>query len=125
MGPVNEFLVAYLLTVDERLLGYLDPNGEMGLDTVRRLRHHTTGLLGGSVSPADVVKDWPDWYLLAPAFVAAYVPEDIEVMEEKATFLGAAESGWDVALTDADRAFLTALRLRLVMYPEMRMTGEE
>jgi hypothetical protein len=116
---VNEFLVAYLLTVDERLLDYLDQNGEIGIDTVQRLRHCTTDLLGGSMSPADVVKEWPDWYLLAPAFVAAYLPEDVEVMEEKATFLGAVERGWDVALTEADRTFLTALQLHLVMYPQI------
>jgi hypothetical protein len=116
---VNEFLVAYLDDIDERLLDYLDRDGEMGLDTVHRLRHYATGLLDGSVSPADIVKDWPDWYLLAPAFVAAYVPEDVEVMEEKATFLEAAERGWDVALTEADRTFLTALQLHLVMYPQM------
>jgi hypothetical protein len=121
---VNEFMVAYLLTVDERLLDYLDQNGEMGLETVRRLRHCTTGLLGGSVSPADIVKDWPDWYLLAPAFVAAYGAEDVEVMEEKATFLAAAESGEDVVLTEADRAFLTALRLHLDTYPEILTTEE-
>ena len=100
MGPVNEFLVAYLLTVDEKLLDYLDPNGDMALGVVRRLRQYTTALLDGSVSPTEIVKDWPDWYLLAPAFVAAYLPEDVEVLEQKAAFLKAAESGRPVALTE-------------------------
>jgi len=124
MGPVNEFLVAYLLTVDEKLLDYLDPNGDMELGVVRRLRQYTTALLDGSVSPTEIVKDWPDWYLLAPAFVAAYLPEDIEVMEQKAAFLKAAESGRPVALTGVDRTYLAALRLHLDMYPEMFATGE-
>jgi hypothetical protein len=118
-GRVNQFLVGYLLTVDDELLRYLDPNGEMDLDAVRLLRYYTTALLDGSVSPIDIVKNWPDWYLLAPAFVAAYVPEDVEVLEKKAGFLAAAESGRDVTLTGVDRTYLTALRLHLNMYPEM------
>ena len=119
MGRVNDFLVTYLDSIDEQLLAYLDENEELRLDAVRRMRFYATALLDGSITPAALAEDWPDFFDLAPAFVAAYVPEDVEVMEEKATFLEAAERGWDVALTEADRTFLTALQLHLVMYPQM------
>ncbi len=36
-APVNDFLVTYLDTIDERLLSYLDDD-ELKLDVVQRLR---------------------------------------------------------------------------------------
>jgi len=119
-GAVNDFLVTYLDTIDERLLEYVDEDEELSADVVVRLRRYTTALLDGSLTPLNVVREWPDWYSLAPAFVAAYLPENVEVMEEKATFMEAAETGEDVALTAADRGYLRELELYLDMYPEMR-----
>jgi hypothetical protein len=84
---VSEFLVVYLDSIDERLLDFLDEAGEMRPDTVRRLRFYTTALLDGSVTPAAVAEDWPDWYDLIPAFVAAYAPGEVEELEEAAAFL--------------------------------------
>jgi hypothetical protein len=69
---VNDFLVVYLDSIDERLLEYLDDDDELRLDAVQRLRFYTTALLEGSITPDHVMEDWPDWYQLVPAFVAAY-----------------------------------------------------
>ena len=46
-------------------------------------------------------------------------------MEEKTTFMEAAEGGEDVALTDADRAYLRELEPYLDMYPELGAGEEE
>jgi hypothetical protein len=116
----NDFLVIYLDSIAERLLEYLDDEDELSLDTVQRLRLYTSALLDGSVTPADLMEDWPDWFDLAPAFVAAYGTGDLEELEYAASFLRAVEDGEDVALTDDDRAYLTALELQLDVYPEMR-----
>jgi hypothetical protein len=116
----NDFLVIYLVSIAERLLEYLDDEDELSLDTVQRLRLYTSALLDGSVTPADLMEDWPDWFDLAPAFVAAYGTGDLEELEYAASFLRAVEDGEDVALTDDDRAYLTALELQLDVYPEMR-----
>jgi hypothetical protein len=121
MEPVeNGFLVAYLDSIDEALLQYLDDNDELSLDTVKRLRLYTGALLDGSVTPAHLTEDWPDWFHLAPAFVAAYGTAELEELEYAAVFLRAVEEHEDVSLTDADRAYLEALELQLDMYPEMR-----
>ena len=63
---MNDFLVTYLDSIDERLLEYLDEDDELKLDAVHRLRFYTSTLLDGSITPMHVVEDWPDWYQLAP-----------------------------------------------------------
>ena len=124
-GTVNDFLVTYLDSIDDRLLEYLDEDEELRLDTVKRLRFYTTALLDGSITSAAVAEDWPDWFHLAPAFVAAYAPDEVEELEQAAGFLESPEIGDDAPLTVADRTYLTALELQLDMYPEMRATEEE
>jgi hypothetical protein len=119
----NQFLVMYLDAIDERLLDYLDEDGELRLDTVKRLRYYTTALLDGSISPAAVAEDWADWFDLAPAFVAAYAPAEVEELEEAAEFMDG-DLGYTV-LTEADKTYLQALELQLDMYPEMRMDEAE
>jgi hypothetical protein len=104
-------------------LEYLDEDDELKLDAVRRLRFYTSALLDGSITPDHVVEDWPDWYHLAPAFVATYGTEELQELEGAAVFLEAIEEQ-DVSLTKAHRAYLKALETRLDMYPEMRTTGE-
>ena len=64
---MNDFLVTYLDSIDERLLEYLDDDDDLKLDVVQRLRFYTSALLTGSVTPDHVVEDWPDWFQLAPA----------------------------------------------------------
>jgi len=74
MGSVNDFLVSYLDSIDERLLEYLDEDEELELDAVQRLRFYTSALLEGSITPDHVMEDWPDWYQLTPAFVPPTTP---------------------------------------------------
>ena len=123
-GNVNEFLVVYLDSVDERLLDYLDEDEELRLDTVRRMRFYATALLDGSITPGALAEDWPEFFDLAPAFTAAYTPELAEA-EVKARFLEVAEVDEHTVLSGADVAYLSALEERLDMYPEMRMGEEE
>ena len=122
---MNEALVAHLGTIDERLLFYLDEDDEMMFDTVERLRLYTSALLADSMTPATLAEEWPDWYLLVPAFVLAYGTGELEKLQDAAAFLGAVEEHDDVGLDESDRTYLAALEARLDMYPEMRMTGEE
>jgi hypothetical protein len=121
-GPVSDFCVTYLDSIDEQLLEYLDEDDKLKLDAVQRLRFYTSALLEGSISPEHVEDDWPDWYQLAPAFVATYGTEELQELEGASEFLEAIEEQNDVSLTDADRAYLKALEAWLDMYPEMRTT---
>ena len=125
MEAVSEFLVVYLDSIDERLLDYLDEDDELCLDTVQRLRFYVTALLDGSISASAVAEDWPDFFDLVPAFVAAYAPEGMEELEEKAAFLGSPTTGGDVPLTEADGAYLAPVETVLDMYPDVRTTDEE
>ena len=119
---MNDFLVTYLDSIDEQLLEYLDEDEELKLDAVQRLRFYTSALLEGSITPDHVMEDWPDWYQLAPAFVAAYGSEELQELEGASEFLEAIEEQDDVSLTVVDRAYLRALEAWLGMYPEMRTT---
>ena len=119
-GPVNDFLVVYLDSIDEQLLEYLDEDDELKLDAVKRLRFYTSALLEGSISPDHVMEDRPHWYQLVPALVATYGTEELQELEGAAVLLEAIEEQDDVSLTDADLAYLKALEAWLGMYPEMR-----
>jgi hypothetical protein len=123
-GTVNDLLVVCLDSIDEHLLEYLDEDDELKLDAVQRLRFYTTALLEGSITPDHVVENWPDWYQLAPAFVAAYGTEELQELEGGAEFLRAVEEDEEVSLTDVDRTYLKALEAWLGMYPEIRTTEE-
>jgi hypothetical protein len=118
---VNDFLVSYLDSIDERLL-YLDDDDELKLDAVQRMRFYTSALLDGSITLDHLVEDWPDWFQLLPAFVAAYGSEELQELEGGTVLLEVIEEHDDVSLTDADRAYLKTLQACLDMYPEMRIT---
>jgi hypothetical protein len=122
MGLVNDFLVVYLDSIDERLLEYLDEDEELKLDAVQRLRFYTTALLDGSITPDHVMEDWPDWYQLVPAFVATYGSDELQELECAAVLLEAIEEDEDVTLNEADRDYLKALEEWLGMYSEIRNT---
>lgn len=126
MKPLkNDFLVTYLDIIDERLLKYLDEEDQLSLDTVMGLQEWAVTLLDGSITPASLRLEWPDWFQLASAFVFAYGNGDLGELEYAAVFLRAVEDEENVSLTDADRAYLEALASQLDMYPEMRSTTGE
>lgn len=55
MGSVNDFLVVYFDSIDERLLDHLDEEEELRPEVVKRLRYYASALLEGSIAPAAVV----------------------------------------------------------------------
>ncbi len=85
---MNDFLVSYLDTIDERLLEYLDDDNELSLDAVQRLRLYASSLLDGSLSPDHLAEDWADWFHLAPAFVLAYGTPELEELGDPSRPLG-------------------------------------
>ena len=119
---MNKTLVTYLDAVDGHLREYLDDDGELRLDTVWRLDICAGALLDGSITPAVLDDDWPAWFILAPAFTAAYCPAFLAELEEKTTFLAAPEEGNHDPLTADDREYLEVLRLFLDEYPKMLRT---
>ncbi|MGD0986110.1 MAG: hypothetical protein ABSA65_20255 [Acidimicrobiales bacterium] len=121
-GTVNDFLVTYLDSIDDRLLEYLDEDEELKLDAVQRLRFYTSALLEQSITrTTSGMIGWTS-YVLVPAFVAAYGPEQLKELKGRAEFLRAAEEDDEVNLTEGDRAYLTMLEAWLDMYPKMRIT---
>ena len=116
-GLVSEFLVLYLDSIDDGLLDYLDEDDELRPEVVKRLSTYARALLEGSITPAAVAEDWADWFDLMQAFVAAYAPDEVGELEEAATFMDGPEVCGDAVLTEADRAYLTALELQLDMLP--------
>ncbi len=117
---MNDFLVSYLDTIDERLLKYLDDDEQLSLDAVQRLRLCASSLLDGSLSPDHLAEDWVDWFHLAPAFVLAYGTPELEKLGDPSDLLGAEEGQRGILLTSADRDYLVALETRLDIYPEIR-----
>ena len=110
--------------IDEQLLENLDDEGELKLDVVKRLRFYAGALLEGSVTPSHIVEDWPEWFQLAPAFVAAYGTDELKEAEVASVFLEAVEEHENVGLDDAVRSYLKALESWLDMYPEMRTSDD-
>ena len=47
--PVNDFLVNCLHRTDELLLGYLDGDNDLTVNTVKRLRFYASAMLGGPI----------------------------------------------------------------------------
>jgi len=117
---MNTTLVTHLDS--DRLAAYLDDDDEMSLDTVCRLREYADALLHGSVTTDDLADAWPDWFALAPTFVAAYAPDEVADLEHKATFLAAPDD--HEALTEDDCRYLEALGVHLDLYAEVRDSDE-
>jgi hypothetical protein len=88
----------------------------------RRRTAWRTGSTG--IRSVTAARRWPDWYHLAPAFVAARTPHQGADLEAKATFLAAPEIDDHEPLTEDDHTYLEALSLYLDMYPEMRKVKE-
>ncbi len=115
---MSVFLVAYLDSIHERLLVYLDEEDELRAEVVKRLRYYTSALLEGSITPRAVAEDWADWFDLTSAFVAAHATEQTAALEEAAPLMSDEE---DTVLTEADRTYLAAVEQFLDAYPEMRL----
>src|ERR1700722_12717202 len=77
-GLVNEFLVIYLDSIDERVLDYLDEDDVLRPEVVKRLRYTPALWSTAPSSPGAVAEDRADWFDLVGAFVAAYAPEATE-----------------------------------------------
>jgi len=118
---MSDFLVSHLATIDQRLLYYLDENDEMMFDTVERLRAYTTDLLDGSITPTFLVAKWSDWFPLVSAFVLAYGTDELAKLRDDAVLPRKHD---EVGITEADRAYLQALALRLQEYPGIRANKE-
>jgi len=120
--PVNDFLVNCLHRVDERLLAYLVNQSELTVSTVQRLRLCARAMLDGSMTPSQVADEWADWFLLTPAFVAAYGTWELADLEADARLLRKGGVEDNAGLTEPDRAYLSALEAVLDAYHEMRTT---
>ena len=118
---MSEFLVAYLDAIDERLLDYLDEDDELRPEVVKRLRYYASALLEGSITPAAVAEDWADWFDLTRPSWPPTPPRTIEELEDAAPLMSD-EVEKHTVLTEADRAYLTAVELLLDAYPEMRLS---
>lgn len=114
--PVNDFLVSSLEWIDPRLLEYLDEHHRLSPATLLRLQQCATAMLGGEISPGRLVKDWPDWFLLTPVFVAAHGTWELADLEAESGFRVRVEPGDGAVLTEADRNYLSALREALDQY---------
>ena len=122
-NPVNDYLVSFLKAIDSRLLGYLDSHDALAVKTVKRLRFFANAMLEGTTTPSKVAHDWADWFQLARAFVVVYGTLELADLEGDARLLHAGEIDGNKKLTEADRAYLSALQDALDCYPEMRAAG--
>ena len=62
MGVVNDFLVTYLDSIDERLLDYLDVDDELRSEVVKRLRYYASALWKAPSPRRRWPQDWADWF---------------------------------------------------------------
>ena len=121
---MNKTLVTYLDAIDGHLREHLDEDGELRLDTAWHLDICAGALLDGSITPAVLDDDWPAWFVLASAFVAAYGSEELAALEANTTFLAAPDEGNHDPLTAADREYLEVLREHIDQYTAMRNVNE-
>jgi len=115
---MSDILVAFLDAIDGRLLCYLDRDEELRLEAVERLWLYTEALIEGSITPAVIEEDWPDWFDLFAAFRTAYAPAWLTELERAAPLRRAIRD--DTRLARADRAYLLALTSLLEMHQQMR-----
>jgi len=84
--PVNDFLINGLRHNDGRLLAYVDTHSELTLSTVQRPRFCARAMLEGSMTPRQIADEWADWFLLTPAFIAAYGTLELADLGAEARF---------------------------------------
>src|ERR1700722_3074261 len=105
-GLVNEFLVIYLDSIDERVLDYLDEDDVLRPEVVKRLRYTPALWSTAPSSPGAVAEDRADWFDLVGDFVAAYDPEATEELDAQTAPLMRNEVDEETELTSADRSYL-------------------
>jgi hypothetical protein len=74
------------------------------------------------MTPRQVADEWADWFLLTPAFIAAYGTWKLADLESDARLLRNRGAEDNPRLTEAGRVYLSALEVALDAYPEMRTT---
>jgi hypothetical protein len=74
------------------------------------------------MTPGQVADDWADWFLLTPAFIAAYGTWELADLGADARFPRNGGIEANGSLTEADRAYLSALENALEPYLEVRTT---
>lgn len=100
--------MTYLDAVDVSLLDYLDVQGGLSAEAVRRLQRFAVAMSEGSMTAELALADWADFYPLAAAFVVVCGSDELRGLYDQATVFSAVV-GQDVRFTDADRVFLVAL----------------
>jgi hypothetical protein len=106
---VNDDLAAYLDSIHERLLVYLDAHQDLSVETVSHLYRYAVALLQGLIDPDHVREDWEDFFCLADAFVLAYGSTRLGLLNRRAALLFPGSESEPASLSDADRVLLVAL----------------
>lgn len=114
---MNDALATHLSAIDDRLLAYLDDQGELPVEVVARMHRFAVAMVEGSATPELVADDWPDFYDLAAAFVFAYGSAELKDVYDRASLVDTVAGGRFVPLGDADRVLLVLLTEELERYP--------
>lgn len=115
-------LAAHLDSIDEALLAYVDDEGHLRVPAARRVVRFAEAALEGSVTPSQLERDWPEWFALTEAFVAACSFDDLEEVA-RASAIGKGQQVPE--LTEADRRYLEHLIVVLDTYAAARDAGED
>lgn len=93
-------------SIDPRLIGYLDADGNLSVDAIRRVERYAVALIQERVVPEHVHEDWPDFFPLVAALILAYGSPRLRQLARMSSIF----KGWgDDPLTERDRTFLVAL----------------
>jgi hypothetical protein len=121
--PATSLLATYLDSLDQRMLGYVDDNGQLRVETAGHLHRYIVALVEDAASPHWVLENWRDFYDLVTGFVIAYGTPLLEGLYGGAPFLDWLGHGTDVTLTTADRVFLMMLGDHIDRYAQASGTA--
>lgn len=94
---------------DARLLGYVDENGHLAPSALRRLHRWAVELVDGAATTLGIADEWPDFFVLANAYVFAYGSPCVVHLGRGAPVLRSLETLLPEALSARDRKFLLVL----------------
>lgn len=106
---VSADLAAYLASIDEGLLGYLDAQKELAAATLAHVQRYAVALAERLLTPADVAEDWQDFFELAEAFVLAYGSPHLDHLYRRVALLDAPSVTGRQPAEGSDRLFLAWL----------------